>query len=288
MGRRPRKSAMDDMVDIASRLPWWLGMVFALISYATLSWVVGQPAAVQDASPGHVHTLVVATLIRTFAQIGQYLLPAIFLIGAVFSLIRAKKNKQLITAAAGHDAARAITGMSWREFELLVAEGFRRRGFGVQDRGGQGPDGGVDLVLTKGTERHLVQCKQWRAMKVGVAVVRELYGVMSAEGAAGGFVVTSGAFTPDAVEFARGRNIQLMDGAQLIQLLDIGTQATVSTRAAPAPIEHDERCRLAPTCPKCHAEMKLRQARKGPQAGNEFWGCTRFPDCRGTLPLERH
>jgi Restriction endonuclease len=50
-----------------------------------------------------------------------------------------------------------------------------------------------------GAERFLVQCAQWRAFKVGVDVVRELYGVMAAKGAAGGFVVTSGKFTDDAI-----------------------------------------------------------------------------------------
>jgi restriction system protein len=46
------------------------------------------------------------------------------------------------------------------------------------ETGGGGPDGGVDLVLRKpggnGSEKFLVQCKQWRALKVGVDVVREL------------------------------------------------------------------------------------------------------------------
>jgi hypothetical protein len=37
-----------------------------------------------------------------------------------------------------------------------------------------------------GSEEFLVQCKQWRAFKVGVVVVRKLYGVMAAKGAAGG------------------------------------------------------------------------------------------------------
>ncbi|HET8869550.1 MAG TPA: topoisomerase DNA-binding C4 zinc finger domain-containing protein, partial [Aquabacterium sp.] len=69
-------------------------------------------------------------------------------------------------------------------------------------------------------------------------------------------------------------NIELIDGAQVLPLLDAGKQALAL------------KSQLAPTCPKCHADMKLRQARKGPQAGHEFWGCSRFPDCRGTLPHE--
>jgi len=38
-------------------------------------------------------------------------------------------------------------------------------------------------------------------------------------------------------------------------------------------------------CPRCGARMVKRRARKGPNAGNEFWGCSRYPECRGTSPL---
>jgi hypothetical protein len=38
----------------------------------------------------------------------------------------------------------------------------------------------------------------------------------------------------------------------------------------------------AVTCPICHAAMIQRKARKGPRAGKYFWGCSRYPQCRGT------
>lgn len=76
---------------------------------------------------------------------------------------------------------------------MLIGEFFRQQGYSVTETGGKGPDGGVDLELRKDGELHLVQCKQWQALKVSVKVVRELYGVMAAQGAAGGYVVTSGA-----------------------------------------------------------------------------------------------
>jgi len=34
------------------------------------------------------------------------------------------------------------------------------------------------------------------------------------------------------------------------------------------------------TCTKCGSAMILRQAKKGKNAGNEFWGCSAFPKCR--------
>jgi restriction system protein len=42
---------------------------------------------------------------------------------------------------------------------------------------------------------------------------------------------------------------------------------------------------LMPSCPLCSRPMARRVARKGSRAGSEFWGCTGFPGCRGTLPV---
>lgn len=36
-------------------------------------------------------------------------------------------------------------------------------------------------------------------------------------------------------------------------------------------------------CPVCRAPMRLRIARKGPYKGNRFWGCSRYPNCRGIV-----
>ena len=43
-----------------------------------------------------------------------------------------------------------------------------------------------------------------------------------------------------------------------------------------------------PTCPLCGQSMRLRTARKGPKAGQSFWGCSGYPACRGTLPANQH
>lgn len=41
-----------------------------------------------------------------------------------------------------------------------------------------------------------------------------------------------------------------------------------------------------PDCPQCGKPMALRTARKGPKAGTQFWGCTAFPACKGTRPMD--
>ncbi|MGH8514907.1 MAG: restriction endonuclease, partial [Gammaproteobacteria bacterium] len=147
------------------------------------------------------------------------------------SYVRRSKRQALHALATGGGAA-AVRSMSWSEFETLIGEAFRRRSYTVEETGGNAPDGGVDLVLSKDGERHLVQCKHWRAQTVGVATVRELYGVMATQGASGGFVVTSGKYSREARNFAEGRNIELIDGEDL--MLDQTRPAQRPPRSHPA------------------------------------------------------
>ncbi len=42
----------------------------------------------------------------------------------------------------------------------------------------------------------------------------------------------------------------------------------------------------APHCPWCNAVMLRRMARRGVNAGSEFWGCLNYPKCRGTRAVD--
>ena len=113
----------------------------------------------------------------------------------------------------------AVESLLWRDFERLVGEAFRARGYMVTGFGGGAAEGAVDLGLTRNGERFLVQCKHWRKQQVGLTVLSELNRVISAQGARGGFVVTGGQFTKEAREFSRSTRIELIDGKSLGQLL---------------------------------------------------------------------
>lgn len=277
-------------MDLVAMLPWWIGVLLALTSYLLLHAYAEQPVEAVTPSAALGATLV-QTLWKTMASAGQYLLPLVCLAGAGISAWRRWERKSLLSAVQQSQASDALHGMSWKRFEMLVGEGFRLQGYHVVETGGGGADGGVDLILSRpgqnGGEKFLVQCKQWRALKVGVGVVRELYGLMAAQGAAGGFVVTSGRFTEEAMSFASGRNLTLLDGPQLHGLLQqakggVNHFATQRTQAPAA-----RRTQAAPeaaNCPLCAKPMARRLAQRGATAGHEFWGCTDYPKCRGTRP----
>lgn len=284
MARRRKTSTFEDLVVIASRLPWWVSLLIALGS-----WLILHPIAIsQPDVPKDLHQMgqvAAGQLGRTFAFFGQYLLPAVFVIGSICSVFaRAKRKKLAADVANARESGKTIEGISWREFEQLVGETFRRKGFTVIEKGGSGPDGGVDLVLHLGADKYLVQCKQWKAINVGVTVIREFFGVMAAEGAAGGFVVTSGRYTAEAKAFAEGRNIQLVDGVLLKRWIASRPRANYSAPVISS-IDSAEDESAAPFCPVCNELMVIRKAKRGVNIGAEFWGCAKFPSCRGVRTL---
>lgn len=274
---RKKQSPIEDLIDIAAYLPWKTGIVLALIAYlgfhyaALLPVVPVATADLKSYSQSIGHS-VGRQLIITFSSFLQYVVPIAFLIGSAMSFIRSRRQRELHHTVASNPTQDSLEKMSWRNFEHLAVETFRQQGYRVVERGGNGPDGGVDVELHMGSDKYLVQCKQWKAAKVGVATVRELYGVMTAERAVGGFVVASGQFTEEARSFAEGRSIKLIPAQSLLSMIQKNAGHPVNSQPAEE---------IGPACPKCGSPMVQRVAQKGSQAGNRFWGCPRFPACRG-------
>lgn len=290
MARRPKTAPLEDVVHLVAFLPWWACLGVALLSYLLLH-SLAQPV-MTSFQPDQMSQLIFRSWFKGLAMAGQYIVPILCLAAAAVSVARRRKRSSLVMNVAEGRAPDVLEGMSWQDFERLVGEAFRLQGYEVTEQGGGGPDGGVDLVLRKDREKFLVQCKQWKAFKVGVQVVRELYGVMAAQGAAGGFVVTSGKFTEEAKSFASGRNVQLVDGPKLFGMIQQAKTARGQARNAEAPRRSRPVTPFTaatappiPTCPKCSSAMERRLATRGPNSGNAFWGCASYPSCRGTRPI---
>lgn len=281
MLRKKQSTAAENFINIVALLPWWLGVALAIVCYVFLHAMASTQVPMLAGQGGQLGQFAVATFKKTLASIGQYLLPGVCLIGAVVSALRRRARVRLVDHVTKADGSSGLLEMTWQEFEQLVGEAFRLRGYAVIEHGGGGADGGIDLVLKKSGEKFLVQCKQWRARKVGVTVVRELYGVMAAGGATGGFVVTCGCFTEEARAFASGRNVILVDGSALEKLLREAngrgmprqTMAVTQTTLGIA----------APQCPTCGNAMVERVAKRGASAGSRFWGCAAYPSCKGSV-----
>ena len=268
-------------------MPWWASVIAAAVVFAGLRWVI----------PSFLGSRPLLVPLANASAAYAHWLALVFLLPLPFALLNQAHRRRLVEGQASIERIREL---SWRDFERLVAEAYRRQGYRVTERGGGGADGGVDLELRTKDKTLFVQCKRWKTWTVGVQAVRELYGVTSGERADGAIFVTSGSYTPDAIDFARDKPIKLVDGRQLVAMLETVQSPAAKKSAETKPNSDVPRhvpttplpelpparttgaVSVAEPCPRCGSRMVLRTTKKGPNAGSQFWGCSRYPECRGT------
>jgi hypothetical protein len=132
------------------------------------------------------------------------------------------------------------------EFEWLVGEVFHRDGWTVEETGRQdGPDGNVDLRLTKGAKTVIVQCKRWVSYLIGVEAIRAFAGTLMREGLPGtsGIFVTLSDYTEQARAEAKGIGLTLLDKHDLYARV--------------------EKVRRSEPCPTCGSSMLLDKSSRG-------------------------
>jgi len=261
---RSRKSLLEEVSEPFADLPPLAG-VLAAILLGLIGW----------AAPLLAGASVIAAISLQFGRWLVWLLAALVLAYTIVGVGRRVIDHRTF------DATSDPAGLTWSQFERLMAEFYRRKGAMVTPRGGPMADGGVDLSLTYPSgERLIVQCKHWKNRHVGVKPVRELWGVLDDEKADGAIFVTSGSFSADALAFANGKQLELIDGPKLRGMMAELKRAQWTVAAAePAQSTNN------PQCPRCGSPMVLRTARRGANAGEQFWGCSTYPKCQGTQPL---
>ena len=114
-----------------------------------------------------------------------------------------------------------VNTLSGVEFEKLCHILLEKMNFDVTDTKTSG-DGGIDLIahnhqpLLSG--KYIIQCKRYVG-GVGEPVIRDLFGVVMSERANKGILITTGYFTKQAVSFANGKPLELIDGDKLDELI---------------------------------------------------------------------
>lgn len=257
----PRRK--ESIFDLFILLPWWVSLGLGALACIGLIYVL---PGFNGVGP------ITGTLVQkapTYAQFVGF----IFIALAITSAVRSWSIGRNLESQLDLET---LAGLSWKEFENLVGEMYRRQGYMVREQLSGGADGGIDLKLSKGGEYTVVQCKRWTRRKVQVQIVRELYGVMVSEGADAAVLITTSSFTSGAREFAREKPITLIEGSALLCLLKGVQKSGRIQRLDSDPMS------AAPACPRCGEVMISRTARRGTNAGESFWGCRRYPDCRGT------
>lgn len=150
---------------------------------------------------------------------------AFFAFFMMIKLIRAIPSAEELKALNDHKKKRLgafktlaqLQQLSGAEFEDWVEHLFKRWGFDTSLTQ-RSADKGIDLYVEKNGRKAIVQCKRYIG-SVGIHTVRDFYGALIDSGVDEGYIVTTGTFTLPAKEWAQGKPINLIDGAELIKLI---------------------------------------------------------------------
>ena len=128
-----------------------------------------------------------------------------------------------------------VFNMTGYEFENYISKLLTKMGFEVEVTQ-YSNDGGIDLIATYEkpifSGKYIVQCKKW-ATSVGQPEVRDLYGVVMDQRANKGILITTSDFTSQAYEFAKNKNIELINGSILRDLIGGENSCALSNQTSP-------------------------------------------------------
>ncbi len=109
--------------------------------------------------------------------------------------------------------------MDPREFEYFVADVFRSLGYKVKVTSGSN-DGGKDIILYKDNEIKFVEVKRYTKNSIGRPFIQKLHSAIVDADAVGGYFVTLSNFNKNARQYAANKNIELIDGDSLINMMN--------------------------------------------------------------------
>ena len=306
-----RRKKNEGLMDILVMLPWWFSVATGAVAYIAFRWIAPAvlPPALKPIAPMLIATawlpfavfcmigfVAFSRAALVSAKPGQLKLPEVgaayrragLSVSAPSSLDhRWGRQATVATKAAAVTPPvpfitwtfEALRAMEWKRFELVCCKYYEAAGF-VTSAVPFGADGGIDIKLFRGDATApvaLVQCKAWNSGPVGVAIVRELLGVITAEQVTRGILITTGSFSPDAVTFGEANRIQLLDGAAFLnKILALPSAAQVALLGFAFDGDY-----ATPSCASCGIKLVWRKGKT-----RDFYGCANYPKCRTNMYLK--
>ncbi len=135
-------------------------------------------------------------------------------------------NHQRNAKAARFASAALLPSLTAADCEQLVGDSYRSAGYTVIENRGHRSDGGVDLVLHRGSEKLYAQCRYWKDETVGHEIVIRLAATMRTQAATGGLVISSGRFTEEARACAAACAVQLLDAGAVSRMMQLTRDST--------------------------------------------------------------
>jgi restriction system protein len=178
-------AARESLFTLLSRQPWWVSILVGMALFAIAQWI--------------------------FPPVAPFVALPFFALALYFGW------KQFGGLSHEQTAERlgAVRAMAWEEFAGLVTAAYRKRGYEVEAT----RSSAFDFRLKQQGRITLVQCRRWKVNQVGVGPLKELYEALDIQEAYNGVCLAAGGFSDAARQFAAGKPLSLLEGAELAKLL---------------------------------------------------------------------
>ncbi len=154
-------------------------------------------------------------------SLGILIVFTLYFIFQIKSLFKSLGKRSLLKR---YNTLKKLKRLSWDDFELLCMEFFEKQQWSVKGNAVKGADGGVDIWMDKRSfqkkKTAIVQCKRYDETPVSIKVIREMYGLMYEYEVDKTFIVTTSYFTKECYKFVEGKNIELINGTQLVKMIN--------------------------------------------------------------------
>ncbi len=225
-----------------------------------------------------VTTLVALYFLLKFHNHWQAVIACVFiflicLLVAAFAISRILKRKRIDKAMVTDDYDK----MSGEDFEYFCADILRGNGFKDVEVTKASGDHGIDVLAKKDGIKYAIQCKRY-SKPVGNKAVQEAYSGKDIYKADVAVVMSNMDFTAQAIEDAQKLKVELWDRNKIYSLQN---KSTVEIQTQNKTKEEKDDL----ICPKCGGTLIVRTAKKGPNAGSQFYGCSNYPNCKYTRDI---
>ncbi|QPF76401.1 restriction endonuclease [Roseateles sp. DAIF2] len=185
--------AKNSLFAILLRSSWWIslliGLLLGLLSFALL--------------PEHL---------RVVGALSGF--PFI-----VISLIAARRQWHLPSAARIEQTQQALATMAWPAFAALLEQAFRRDGYTLVPQGKGGADAAFDFELERQGRRMLVSARRWKSARTGLEALRALQGAREVRQADEALYIGLAALSDNARPYAAEQRITLWQAPELAHAL---------------------------------------------------------------------
>jgi len=229
----------------------------------------------------------------------------------------AEKNLQDLIIRNNSKKIEFLKKLNPYQFETVIGKMFENLGFKVSQTP-KSNDMGLDLIMKRNNEVYLVECKKYDETLVSRPEIQKFFTACYVNNAKESYFITTSDFANTAIEYVENLEgkIKLINGIELIELMksaytesndifnfDVVCEYCGEISQVSSKNEIEFTCRLGhknilqfsdlyknaldkitpkhidKSCPLCKSKMVLR---KGNSTKNKFWGCSKYPRCKGT------